>query len=57
MMGPREAIERAMDRVEEAYNNGHISADEYHEEMRALQREYRDAAAEAAQDEYDNWFR
>lgn len=54
-MDPRTQIERAMDRLEEAEARGEISLDEMREEMRELQAEYRDAAAEAAQDVYDDW--
>ena len=55
-MGPREQLERAMDRLEEAYNRGEITPEDYRTEMRELQAEYRDAAPEAAQREYDGWF-
>lgn len=55
-MGPFEREEQAID---DAYANGDISATEYREQMRDLQRDYRGAAEEAAQDAYDremsNW--
>lgn len=55
-MHPREQIERQMDRIEAAYSAGEIDYGQYHEEMRLLQEDYRGAAAEAAQAEYEEWF-
>ena len=55
-MGPREQIERAMDRLGEALERDEISTREYHAEMRDLRAEYRDAAAEAGRAEHDSWF-
>lgn len=55
-MGPFEREEQA---IEDAYTRGDISSAEYREQMRDLQRDYRDAAEEAARDAYDremsNW--
>lgn len=55
-MDPREQIERQMDRLEEAYERGEIDAETLAEEMRLLKEDCREAAAEAAQAEYDRWF-
>jgi hypothetical protein len=56
-------LDRQMEREEasldEALAQGRISKAQYREEMRQLQRDYREAALEAAQDAYerelDNW--
>ena len=55
-MDPRYQLERAMDRLEKDLFDGAITDEEYREEMRALEADYRDAAHEAAQDEYERWF-
>lgn len=45
--------------LEEAYNNGEMSLQEFNKEMNELQRDFRAAAHEAAQDAYgaelDRW--
>lgn len=50
-------IERQYEReerdIDERLNRGEISNDEYWKELRDLQRDYRSAAEEAAQDAYD----
>ena len=56
-MEPRELLERVMDRLEEAYDRGEITPEDYKAEIRELRAEYRDAAADAAQDEYARWFK
>ena len=55
-MDPQYQLERAMDRLEEAFNRGEITDEEYWAEMRELQAEYRDSAREAAEAEYERWF-
>jgi hypothetical protein len=47
-------FEREEEALEEAYNNGEITAKEYNKQMQELQRDYRAAAQEAAQEAYDN---
>jgi hypothetical protein len=51
--------DKAEKQLEDDYAAGILSAEEYNEQMRDLQREYRDAADDAAQNAYDremeNW--
>lgn len=56
-MGPREQIERAMELLDEDEAAGRISYDEHLIQMRELQQEYREAAAEDVRKyERDNWY-
>lgn len=50
-MGPYEREEKAL---EDALASGEIGQGEYNSEMRELERDYRDAAQEAAQGAYEN---
>ena len=50
-------IELEENRLCERFNSGEISLDEFNREMRELQRDYRAAAEEAAQEAYDNEMR
>lgn len=56
-LDPQSVFDRQVDRLDEAYERGELTSEEYREEMRLLQAEYRDMAAEAAREEYDSWFR
>ena len=47
-MGTQEMLERAMERLESELDQGKITKEEFRQEMRDLQAEYREAAAEAA---------
>ncbi len=47
-------LEREEEALEEAYNNGEITAKEYNKQMQELQRDYRAAAQEAAEEAYEN---
>ena len=55
-LDPQEVYDRAEQRLHKSYERGELSDQELHEEMRLLTREYRDMAAEAAQEEHDRWF-
>lgn len=46
-------LEREENHLVEQFNSGQISQEEYNKQMRELQRDYRAAAQEAAQDAYD----
>ena len=54
-------IERQLDKIaeqlEELLAKGEITQQEYNDEMRELQREYQACAEEAAQEEYQSWYR
>lgn len=54
------AFEREEQALEDELASGQITQAEFHEQMRDLERDYRDAAHEAAQDAYDreleDWF-
>lgn len=52
-MDMRRAMDRAEDDLCRQYNEGVIDEATFHEEMRALAREQREMAEEAAQDAYD----
>ena len=56
-MGTQEMLERAMERLESELDQGKITKEEFRQEMRDLQAEYKEAAAEAANEEYQRWFR
>lgn len=53
------AYEREEERIEQAFANGDLTPEEYREELRELQRDYRAAAEEAAEraysDEMERW--
>ena len=49
-------LELAEQQIEEDYANGHMTTEEYTAAILDLQREWKAAAEEAAQDEYDSWF-
>ena len=51
MSGPHE---REEEQLERELSNGDISVKEYNEQMRDMQRSYREEAQEAAQNAYDN---
>ena len=53
-MGPR-WYESAVDRLDQDYEAGNISGEEYQAEMRELNAELRDAAADEAQSAYDDY--
>ena len=53
-MGPN-WFERACDELERAYAAGEIDYGTFHNEMRELNRELQDAAAEAARDAYNDY--
>ncbi len=46
--------EREEEALEECYNNGEITAKEFNKQMQELQRDYRAAAQESAQEAYVN---
>lgn len=46
-------FDREENHLVEQFNSGLITRDEYNKQMRELQRDYRAAAQEAAQDAYD----
>ena len=46
-------FDREEDQIEQDYENGVITAKERNQYLRDLQREYRDAAHEAAQEAYE----
>lgn len=52
-------FDREEQQLSDDYNAGLITREEYNRRMRELQRDYRDAAAEAAEQAYDremsNW--
>jgi len=52
-MTPREQIERMMDRLSEALERDKITNKEFHDEMRLLRAEYRDALADG-KDEFED---
>jgi predicted nucleic acid-binding Zn-ribbon protein len=47
-------LEREEEALEDAYNNGEITVKEYNKQVQELQRDYRAAAQEAAQEAYEN---
>lgn len=55
-MDPHYQLERVMARLDKELLDGKITNEEYREEMRALEADYRDSAYEAAQAEYGRWF-
>lgn len=58
-MNAQRQLEREEKRICDDFNRGVISREQYNEEMRDLEREYRAMAQEAAQQAYerelDNW--
>lgn len=49
--------EREEAQLERELSNGYISVKDYNEQMRDMQRSYREEAMDAAQDAYDNELR
>jgi hypothetical protein len=49
-MSRQSQIEREESRIEAAYERGELSREEYNEEMRQLQREYREAYEQDLED-------
>lgn len=48
------ALEREEKNIEDQYDNGEISAAEFHRKMNELRRDYCAAAEESAQEAYDD---
>lgn len=53
MNGPQTQLEREEDSLTDDLNAGRIDRAEYNEQMRAIHREYRDMAEDAARDAYE----